>query len=474
MVRDQGNAMLLTITTTARPATDLGFLLHKNPASVQTFDLAFGMAHVFYPAATEECCTAALLLDIDPVTLVRGRAEGVEGLLDQYVNDRPYVASSFLSVAIAQVFGSALGGRSKDRPELAASALPLEARLVPLPCRGGPELLRRLFEPLGWKLQAQGRPLDAAFPDWGDSPYFDVCLRGTHRLAELLAHLYVLVPVLDDSKHYWVGEAELEKLLRHGEGWLASHPERELIARRYLRHQRDLHREALARLAGDGEELEPDAGQSARDADEAQLERGLSLDEARRGAVMAVLREAGARSVLDLGCGEGRLLKELLSDPRFERIAGLDVSHHALQRVAARLRVERLPERVASRLALLHGSLTYRDRRLEGWDAAVLVEVIEHLEPERLPAMERVVFEFARPSTVVLTTPNAEYNARFAGMPAGRMRHRDHRFEWTRAECEAWAAAVAQRRGYQARCIPVGPCDPVLGAPTQMAIFTRG
>src|SRR5918997_1215463 len=137
--------MFLTVTAAGSPgapATDLGYLLHKNPARVQSFDLSFGRAHVFYPEATPERCTAALLLDVDPVGLVRGASAGPDA---QYVNDRPYVASSFLSVAIAQVYGSALAGKSRERPELAERAIPLEARVAVLPCRGGEELLRRLF-----------------------------------------------------------------------------------------------------------------------------------------------------------------------------------------------------------------------------------------------------------------------------------------------------------------------------------------
>jgi hypothetical protein len=215
-------AMLLTITTTRPPATDLSYLLHKNPQRSQSFDLAFGQAHVFYPEAAPDRCTAALLLDVDPVGLVRGRQASAGPALDQYVNDRPYVASSFLSVAVAQVFGSALAGRSKERPELADSPLPLKARLAVLRCRGGERVLRRLFEPLGYAVAAAGRALDEAFPDWGESPYFTVTLDGHCRLRDLLAHLYVLIPVLDDDKHYWVGADEVDKLLRHGEGWLAA------------------------------------------------------------------------------------------------------------------------------------------------------------------------------------------------------------------------------------------------------------
>lgn len=467
--------MLLTITTTSKPATDLGYLLHKNPSAVRTVDLSFGKAHVFYPEATAERCTAALLLEVDPVALVRGRPGGTgEGAtVDQYVSDRPYAASSFLSVAIAQIFGTALGGRSKDRPELAATAIPLTARIAPLPCRGGETILRRLFEPLGYEVHAERHGLDARFPDWGESPYFTVELTATRRLSDLLTHLYVLIPVLDDEKHYWVGDEEMEKLLRHGEGWLATHPDRDLIARRYLKHQRGLAREALARLTME-EEPDPDAKQETNDADEAAIERRISLNEQRLGAVMSVLRSAGAKSVVDLGCGEGKLLHELLDDAQFAKVVGLEVSHRSLERARDRLKVDRMPPMKAARLALWHGSLTYRDARLAGFDAAAVVEVIEHLDVDRLGAMERTVFEFARPGTVVVTTPNSEFNVKFESLPAGRFRHNDHRFEWTRAEFQAWAEKVAARFGYTVRFLPVGPEDASLGAPTQMGVFARG
>jgi len=464
--------MLLTITNTAEPATDLGYLLHKNPARAQSFPLSFGQAHVFYTEAERERCTAALLLDVDPVGLVRERRgpAGDSGALAQYVNDRPYVASSFLSVALARVFASAMSGRCKDRPELAETPLPLAARLSVLPCRGGEDFLRGLFEPLGYEVAAERHQLDEQFPEWGESPYYTVTLTGRARLSELLTHLYVLVPVLDNEKHYWVGDEEVEKLLRRGEGWLAAHPLREQIARRYLKHRRSLADEALERLAEGSPEAEDAA--ATHDEEERAVERPLSLNEERQRAVVAALKESGARRVLDLGCGEGRLLRALLEDRTFEEIVGVDVSHRALEVAAARLRLERLPEMVRSRLKLVHGSLTYRDRRLEGFDAAAVVEVVEHLDESRLSAFERVLFEFARPRNVVLTTPNVEYNAKFDGLPAGRLRHKDHRFEWTREEFRAWAERVAARFGYRVRFLPVGPEDEGLGAPTQMGVFT--
>ncbi len=463
--------MLLTITTTHPPATDLGYLLAKNPARAQSFALSFGSAHVVYPEATPERCTAALLLDVDPVGLVRGsRGEG--GALDQYVNDRPYVASSFLSVAIAQVLGSALAGKSRDRPELAETPIPLIARIAVLPCRGGEALLRRLFEPLGYALEAERHPLDPAFPGWGESRYYTLTLSATVRLVELLRHLYVLVPVLDDAKHYWVGDDEVEKLLRQGEGWLADHPERDLITRRYLKHRPSLTRAALARLVAE-EEPDPDAAAEARDAEEQVAEERIGLNQQRLGAVAAALRASGAKRVVDLGCGEGRLLRMLLQDRQFEEILGMDVSIRSLEIARDRMKLDDLPTRQRGRIRLIHGSLMYRDPRLAGWDAAAVVEVIEHLDPPRLRAFERVVFEFAQPGTVVMTTPNQEYNTTWETLPAGAFRHRDHRFEWTRAEFQGWAGEVAERFGYVVRFLPVGPEDPALGAPTQMAVFTR-
>jgi len=501
--------MLLTLTATHRPATDLGFLLRKNPARAQTFDLTFGQAHVFYPEAGDDRCTAALLVEVDPVGLVRNRRgpAGEGGLLDQYVNDRPYAASSFLSVAIAEVFGSALAGQSKERPELADLPIPLRATLSALPCRGGEEFLRKLFEPLGYRVSTARLPLDETFPAWGESAYHRVELEATLPLHQLLSHLYVLVPVLDNDKHYWVGDDEVAKLLRHGEGWLATHPERDAITRRYLKHQRSLVTDALAQLV-DESDPHPDDTAEARGQEEAALEaklrssrgdeapssqtsdartetqssqslltsaatgeRTATLNDMRLGTVLAALRASGATSVLDLGCGEGKLLRMLLKERQFTRIVGLDVSHRALEMAMDNLHYDRLPTLQKERLKLLHGSLMYRDERLAGFEAAAVVEVIEHLDPPRLAAFERVLFECARPGTVVLTTPNREYNVKWETLPAGKFRHRDHRFEWTRAEFQDWASRIAARFGYTVRFLPVGPEDAAVGSPTQMAVF---
>lgn len=469
--------MLLTITSSAAPATDLGFLLHKHPDRVHEKELPFGTARVCYPEATTERCTAALIVDIDPVQLVRGRRGAPGGTafsLSQYVNDRPYALSSFMSVAINKLFGTALTGRSKDRPELADQAIPLSVHLPVLPCRGGERVLRSLFEPLGYTVTAQAIPLDTTFPDWGDSRYLDANLVATARVKDVLEHLFVLLPVLDDDKHYWVGDDEVEKLLRRGGDWLAAHPERELITRRYLRHNKRLTRDALARLIeADGSVADPDDVQLQHDAEEAAIERPVRLNDQRMDAVVAALRSAGAQRIADLGCGQGNLVRALLGEAWVDRVVGVDVSWRSLEVAARRLHFDQMPPRQRARTDLWQGALTYRDRRLRDFDALAIVEVIEHIDLARLGAFEDAVFGDARPRTAVVTTPNIEYNACFDGLPADRLRHKDHRFEWTRAEFRSWCDGVAARHGYAVVLSGIGPVDDHAGSPTQMAVFTR-
>lgn len=465
--------MLLTITTTYRPATDLGFLLHKNPGKVQDFDLSFGRAHVFYPEASEDRCTVALVMDIDTIGLVRNRhrPSGDGFSLDQYVNDRPYVASSFLSVAMNKIFRTAMQGTCLQRPDLVETKIPLIAKLPVVPCKGGEDLLKRLFEPLGYSVVTESYPLETKFPDWGQSKYYSVTIEGCTRLQDTLSHLYVLIPVLDDDKHYWVGDDEVEKLLRNGEQWLSGHPERELIVDRYLKHRKNLTREALSRLL-DEDQIDPDEDESAHTQEEEAIERKMSLNEQRLGTVVAILKNSGASRVLDLGCGEGKLIDSLLKERAFKEIVGIDVSHRSLEVAVRKLNLDRMPSMQRERINLLHGSLMYRDKRLHGFDAAAVIEVIEHLDPPRLAAFERVLFEFARPATVVLSTPNVEYNVRFETLPAGKLRHKDHRFEWSREEFKQWSGGICKRFGYSVRFLSVGDDDSEVGPPTQMAVFS--
>ncbi|MET7481927.1 3' terminal RNA ribose 2'-O-methyltransferase Hen1 [Streptomyces sp. NPDC005538] len=477
--------MFLTITTTGTPelpATDLGFLLHKHPEKAQAFSTSYGTAHVLYPEADAGRCTAALLLEVDAVALVRrgkgkGRGGAPDAALAQYVNDRPYAASSLLAVALSAVFSSAMRGVCNARPERAAQPLPLRIEVPALPARGGTDLVRKLFAPLGWTVTAEPVALDAEFPEWGDSRYVSLVLESeTLTLAEALRHLYVLLPVLDDAKHYWVASDEVDKLLRAGEGWLPAHPEQKLITSRYLSRRWSLTRQAMERLElvrlAEADDSEVEEIDNAVEPETEAEEKPTPLAVQRRDAIVEALKASGAARVLDLGCGQGQLVQELLKDTRFTEIVGTDVSMRALTIAGRRLKLDRMGERQASRVQLFQSSLAYTDNRLKGYDAAVLSEVIEHLDLPRLPALEYAVFGAARPKTVLVTTPNVEYNVRWETLPAGHVRHGDHRFEWTRAEFAGWAAKVAGRHGYEVEFVPVGPDDPEVGPPTQMAIFS--
>lgn len=481
--------MLLTITNTRPPATDLGWLLHKRPDKVQTFKTAGGTASVFYPEASHERCTAALLVTIDPIDLVRGTGPGSHSISQQYVNDRPYVASSLLSSALSNVYSSALTGRCADRPDLIETALPLIVTLAVVRVEGWPDGLNQLFAPLGYEVEAAQHPLDERFPDWGMSPYSTVTLRHTITLRELLEHLYILLPVLDNNRHSFVQEQDVDVLIKKGGAWLVQHPERTAISRRFLRRQVGLTRLALDRLLGidkaptddvSAEPLPDDSAVAVTYAAQGQTEsetaaepqRKITLHEQRLNAVLAGLLVSGAASVLDLGCGEGQLLRKLMAEPQFSRILGMDVAYRELLRAKTRLHYDELPDGQRDRLTLLQGSLLYRDQRLEGFDAAALVEVIEHVEPARLPDLTRVVFGFTAPKIVFVTTPNAEYNELY-GMDESQSRHTDHRFEWTRAEFSAWCAATAEQFDYTVAISGVGEADELVGASSQLARFQK-
>jgi 3' terminal RNA ribose 2'-O-methyltransferase Hen1 len=471
--------MLITLTCHAPNAPDVGYLFGKNPASLFMREFSGGRVLVFYPEVAEDQLTIALLTEIDPIALVR-TASGAHGL-DQYVNDRPYVASSLTSVALNVAFGSALGGRSRERPARVNEVMRWEVSLPVVACDAGEEFITRIFAPLGYGVTVERLPLDSAFPAWGPSNLYALRLSGEQTVQAVLSHLYVLLPVLDNAKHYYIEASETEKLLRHGGAWLAAHPERDLITRRYLRYRRPLVTSALARLADltleEGDTEENVAEGATEDTPEGgpsePAEKTLNLHQQRLDAVMEAIRTANAPSLVDLGCGEGRLLTRALKERGLKRILGMDVASSSLARARRYLHLDDMPPAQRERIEVVQGSLLYRDKRLEGFDVAALVEVIEHLDPPRLGAMERVVFAHARPRRVIVTTPNREYNVHWEALGAEKLRHRDHRFEWTRAECQAWAERVGKQFGYTAEWREIGAADESLGAPSQMVIFDR-
>ena len=457
--------MLLTITCEGADTPEIGFLLHKNPDRAQQFELGFGKAYVFYPEVSNERTTAALLLDIDPIDLARGKPGSRDGGLFDYVNDRPYAASSFLSTAIARVFHSALIGKCESRPELAQTPLDLTARVYSLNDGGSELLAEEIFEPLGYTVSAERKMLDERFPEWGVSPYIDLTLKGRIRLCDLLRHLYVLIPAFDKKKHYYISDEEIEKLLRYGEGWLKDHPLRNRIVSRYLYVKKSLARRAIERLLEN--ELPDDEAETAVSV------KKESLNEKRLNAVKTAVLNSGAASVLDLGCGEGKLTAMLLNEPQIKKLNACDVSVSTLERAADRLHYDKMRPALREKLTLMQGSVTYRDKRFEGFDCICMVEVIEHIDPARLTAAERTVFKYAAPQTVIITTPNREYNTNYKNLEENSLRHYDHRFEWTRGEFRAWTEKVCGEYGYSVTISDIGETDDITGSPTQIGVFTK-
>lgn len=455
--------MILSITTTHTPATDLGFLLHKHPDKLQSIALALGQAHIFYPIAEESECTICLALDINPLDLVRNKKGSRAFFLQQhYVNDRTYTANSFLSTAIVKAFGSAINGTCQTMPELVETPIPLKATISSLKIDTDFSYLEKLFTPLGYTISYEILPLDDQFPSWGESKYVNLTIENTIKLKDLLSQIYLFILVLDNERHYWVGQSEVEVLVRRGGDWLEKHPLKEWITRRYLRNVKTYMNEALLKLAG--EEISK--------TETFLTEKKISLHQKRLNRAAELLKESGAQSVLDMGCGEGKLLKLLLKESQFTKIAGMDVAFGELQKAKENLYLNEASPALRERISLFQGSVTYKDERTKGFDAVALVEVIEHLDLERLSAMEKVVFGYTNPATVVLSTPNSEYNVLFETLEAENFRHDDHRFEWTRKEFSDWCAKVCETYHYNVVIYAVGDEMKNVGAPSQMAVFS--
>ncbi|MBD0021280.1 3' terminal RNA ribose 2'-O-methyltransferase Hen1 [Gordonia pseudamarae] len=445
--------MIATIEVTgddARPATDLGFLLHKHPDRVQTFATTQGTATVFYSEATAQRCR--VVLHVDGAGVRPDKSSGVS----PYVNALADEASSRFVVALGKVFGDTIAGRAVTRPDLVSHVWEVTITIAAVPLRSASSPAD-LFGPIGWDVGVARQPLSPV--PWGDSAHGTITLRGRSTLRDALRQLAVLLPVLADDKHYFVDDDEVDKLDRLGDGWLGDHPRRGEIVRGYLKRIRPLTERAALRF-GDA----ADPGAAAADDDRSRPYRE-PLARQRRNAVTELVLRSGARSVLDVGCGEGKLLAGLVSDGFAGRLAGVDVSVTELNRASARL--ARLRE-----VAVWQSSLMYTDPRCRGFDAVVLMEVIEHIDTDRLAVAEYSVFDAMAPRTVVVTTPNREHNIVF-GLADGELRHRDHRFEFTRDEFAGWAAGVAERYRYAVELGGVGDDDPKVGPPTQTAVFTR-
>ena len=464
--------MYLQINTNDNDAQLLGYLLHKHPDNYQTKALNFGTAHMFYTDNTATYCTFNLVLEINSVALSRNAHKNnfkASFKLADYVNDRPYVASSFLTTAISKVLRSTMNGICNEKPELVQKQWPLTITINAVKSKKGVSEIHRFFEPLGYQVETETQLLDPQFEAWGMSPYFKLTLRGNKTLNEVLTHLYVLLPVLDNNKHYFVNQDEVNKLLDKGGDWLKDHPAKTIITNKYLQHRKSYTRLAFEQLMQKNNDPENETKQEA----ETAIEQKIPIHDVRLNTVAETLKNLNISTVADLGCGDGKLIRRLMKHAQFTKIIGMDASFQSIEMAKRRLKLEQLPVRLQEKLTLIQGALTYRDARIEGVDAVALVEVIEHLDEHRLEALEQVIFECIQPKYAVLTTPNSEYNQLFESLPNGVFRHSDHRFEWTREEFEAWGNAIAKQFNYTAKYQQLGEVHETYGGLSQMVVFEK-
>jgi 3'' terminal RNA ribose 2''-O-methyltransferase Hen1 len=444
----------LSIATTRPKAADLGFILYKHPDRVFRSDSSRNKnlkAVGFYPEAGDERCEFVLLVEVDPVERVRGLAWN--GGIAQYVEPLPFLASSYMSQAISLCLRSAMNGivSSKDPSEdarlraMAVEHWPLEIKVSPI--RTSPALIERMFQPLGWEVTIDSMPLDVPGVE-RDNALHTVTLKGSSTVQDALTQLYVLLPALDPVRHYFYDEAEVAKLLEKSRNWLETHPARNLIVGRYLSKSRELREAAMSQFE-----------EAVEAPQEAAIE--VSAHSARHMRIAEAVSAMGDVRIVDLGCGEGKLLSRLAFLPGKIEIVGVEPSLRDLEK--ARKNLSRNPARqMDPRVKLRHGSIAYADDSLRNFDVAILSEVIEHIDPERLDHAERCVFGFMKPEVVIVTTPNAGFNTVF-GLSDGEFRHRDHRFEWSVDEATDWCRRVAATYGYEFEIDGAGGYDENVG-----------
>lgn len=462
--------MLLTIRYEGENSNVFSYLLHKQPERVQTFSLPFGKAHLFYTENLEEKSTIALLLDVDSNDLMSKKMlDKRDPYMDPYINDRPYVASSLLSAAMAKVFCSALGGNDKVYPELVNQKHSFTVSVSVIRSRGGEQNIRQIFEPLGYEVEIKGQLLDDQFPEWGESPYYHLVLRGSVRLKDLLTQLYICLPALDRWKHYFVSENELQKLLQKGGDWLPTHPMRDFIIKGYLSHQKNLAKKAI-HLLKDGSRIIPNPKQKKIETKFSVTKPKISnkYTEIKIKSVIKKIKELGVTKIIDLGCGNGKLIKQLVKNQKLTVIKGMDHSNRSLKEARDRLN---LPAQKQVRLFL--GSLLYQDPRTKGMDLAILLEIMDHVDEESLPFLETNLFAYMGVEYLIITVRNAEYNGLGNEVDQGTARYSQIQIKWTRKELEAWVEGIKSRYPYQAEIIPIGKEHSEIGSPIQMVVFKR-
>ncbi|MFC4100784.1 3' terminal RNA ribose 2'-O-methyltransferase Hen1 [Paenibacillus xanthanilyticus] len=463
--------MQIIIRADGAGANMLSHLLAKNPNNLYEREEKGAKVRLVYTVCDEQRTEAVLHVSPDPIELVKGSPDSYD--ITQYINDREFVTSSLFCTYIRPSLGTALNGKPKETfAEWVSHKFALTLSFGPVASNLPEPVVEQLFASLGYEVEQERGEADYPFALKHRSSVRYITLRGRQTLQTALRQLFILMPVLDDYKHYFIGEAEVEKLERYGEGWLEAHPQRELIVKRTLRFADVIERYEANREPAREEQngaAEP-AAEAASLADGAEPAPKVRLNEQRYQAICETVQGLEhKRTVVDFGSGEGKLSARLAELAGVQEVMAVEPSAIARKRAADRF--AKLAERGQGVVPkTVTGSLFYYDESLRGKDVIVLCEVIEHIEAHRVErAIATILNEYA-PHALIVTTPNREYNQVYEMGEA--MRHADHRFEWTRGEfrqaCERW-----RTDGYELELQGVGERHEAYGHPTQMAIFRR-
>lgn len=441
--------MLMTITCKGSDAQDLSWLLHKRPDRFQAFNLPYGTAYVFFPEYSDNKCIVTLLLDVESSGL-NDICKAKDGEF-QYVNPRQYLSGSLLSGAITKVFASAIKGVCEEKPELVDKVFNYEMEITSFSCRLNPDYIEKLFLPLGYEIdftKPSGQYSEIA------QQFGNLKLIARTTLQKLLSQLFILLPVFDRQLHFWIGESQLEKFIRHSTGWLENHPEKSFIINEYFWPASELKYRVLEYF------------NAIPSADE----KAPGLNALRQEEIINSLIRHDATSILDLGCGNGSLLELLAQEKRFSKIAGMDIAARNIDE--ARKKLCSPGRRLCEAEYVFVGSLTYKDKRISNYDALVLSEVIEHFELERMVLVMKNIFEHAKPRLFIMTTPNKAYNIEYL-LKYDEIRHPDHRHEFNEEEFTSFCQKFASQYNYELEMSSIGEKLPELGAPTLMGIFKK-
>lgn len=456
--------MQLAIKATGEGAKMLSFLLSKNPQNLYDRMEKGYRVRLTYTVFSDSEVEALIFVTPDPVELVKNSPDTYE--ITQYINDREFVVSSIFCSNTRSALGTALNGRPKEEYlDWAKHAFQLTIGFGPVATDLPDAAIKNLFEPLGYQTEIERGRADYNFQFKERSSARFINLQSKVTLQNALQHLFVLIPVLDDYRHYFIDEREIEKLERYGEGWLADHPLKELIIKRTLRfrelidqmvlnsHQTELINEAVT----------PEPNISSQPV--------VRLNKLRYQRLVKIIEDLAAReSIVDFGAGEGKLSVRLGFIPGVKEILAVEPTEKEQLRALKRFsEASRKDDFIAP--TPVWGSLFYYDEQLCGKDVMILSEVIEHIDESRLPRVMDTILGSYKPQVLLITTPNAEYNPVYQ-MEEG-IRHKDHRFEWSRAEFAEWTYCLARNYAYEVQIDGIGEEAEGYGHPSQLAILTR-